>query len=101
MPDQPSEKQPTPPVASTPAEHRKTVQEYAEEYQRLADSQLPVCLGFSARFNMLWDLAGAAPPQIEGRVLSIDGKRHHGNQQRLAGVRCAQLAAEGCPAVEA
>jgi hypothetical protein len=73
MPDQPSEKQPTPPVASTPAEHRKTVQEYAEEYQRLADSQLPVCLGFSARFNMLWDLAGAAPPQTEGRVLGIMG----------------------------
>jgi hypothetical protein len=37
------------------------------------DAELPVNLGFSARLNMLWDLAGAAPPQIEGRVLSIMG----------------------------
>jgi len=52
---------------------RKPVQEYAEEYQRIADSQLPLCLGFSARLNMLWDLAGAAPAQTEGRVLGIMG----------------------------
>lgn len=52
---------------------RKTVQEYAEEYQQLADAQLPACLGFSARLNMLWDLAGAAPSQTEGRVLGIMG----------------------------
>jgi hypothetical protein len=51
----------------------KSVQEYAEEYRRLADSQLPLCLGFSARLNMLWDLAGAAPAQTEGRVIGVMG----------------------------
>ncbi len=51
----------------------KTVQDYAQEYLQVADDELPVSLGFSARLNMLWDLAGAAPPQIEGRVLSILG----------------------------
>jgi hypothetical protein len=51
----------------------KSVAEYAGEYQRLMDVELPVSLGFSARLNMLWDLAGAAPPQIEGRVISILG----------------------------
>lgn len=54
-------------------DNRKTVQEYAEQYQRIADSQLPLCQGFSARLNMLWDLAGAAPAQTEGRVLGIMG----------------------------
>ena len=49
----------------------KSVEEYALEYQRLMDEELPSCLGFSARLNMLWDLAGVAPPQIEGRVISI------------------------------
>jgi hypothetical protein len=39
----------------------------------LADAELPASLGFSARLNMLWDLAGAAPPQAEGRVLAILG----------------------------
>lgn len=52
---------------------KKTVQEYAEEFQRLADTQAPFCLGFSARLNMLWDLAGAAPAQTEGRVIGIMG----------------------------
>jgi len=51
----------------------RTVQDYAEEFQQIMDAELPVSLGFSARLNMLWDLAGAAPPQIEGRVLSILG----------------------------
>jgi hypothetical protein len=51
----------------------KTMEERAAHYQRLMDEELPVSLGFSARLNMLWDLAGAAPPQIEGRVLSILG----------------------------
>jgi hypothetical protein len=53
--------------------HKKSVQEYAEEYQQMADSQLPLCLGFSARLNMLWDLARAAPSQTEGRVLGVMG----------------------------
>jgi len=45
----------------------------AERYAMLAQEELPVSLGFSARLNMLWDLAGAAPPQTEGRVLSLLG----------------------------
>lgn len=52
---------------------RKSVQEYAQEFQQIADTQLPLCLGFSARLNMLWDLAGAAPAQTEGRVLGVMG----------------------------
>ena len=37
------------------------------------EEELPVSLGFSARLNMLWDLSGAAPSQIEGRVISVLG----------------------------
>ena len=51
----------------------KTMEEYAAQYQSLMDTELPASLGFSARLNMLWDLAGAAPPQIEGRVISVLG----------------------------
>ncbi len=51
----------------------KSVDEFAEEYAQLRDEELPVSLGFSARLNMLWDLAGAAPPQTEGRVISVMG----------------------------
>ena len=60
-------------VDSFSLDKTKTMEERAADYQRLADAELPVSLGFSARLNMLWDLAGAAPPQIEGRVLSILG----------------------------
>ena len=52
---------------------RKTPLEYAEDYAQLAEEELPVSLGFSARFNMLWDLADIVPSQIEGRTLSILG----------------------------
>lgn len=52
---------------------RKTVDDYAAHYMALAQDKLPVCLGFSARLNMLWDLAGAAPSQVEGRVLGVMG----------------------------
>lgn len=51
----------------------KNVQQYAMDFQRLAETQLPVCLGFSARLNMLWDLAAAAPAQTDGRVLAVMG----------------------------
>lgn len=51
----------------------KTLEEYAREFETAMDSELPVSLGFSARLNMLWDLAGAAPPQTEGRVISVLG----------------------------
>lgn len=51
----------------------KTVEEYSRQFEQLMESELPVSLGFSARLNMLWDLAGAAPPQTEGRVISVLG----------------------------
>lgn len=54
--------------------HRpRTVEEYALEFDALMDPELPLSLGFSARLNMLWDLAGAAPPQTEGRVIGVLG----------------------------
>jgi len=63
---------------------RKTLPEYAEDYAQLAEDELPVSLGFSARFNMLWDLADVVPSQIEGRTLSILGIN---NKWREAEVR--------------
>lgn len=51
----------------------KSVEDYAREFEQAMDAELPISLGFSARLNMLWDLAGAAPPQTEGRVISILG----------------------------
>lgn len=57
----------------TENENTTDVAELAERYAELAKGELPVCLGFSARLNMLWDLAGAAPPQTDGRVLSLLG----------------------------
>ncbi len=51
----------------------KTLEEYALAFEQAMDGELPVSLGFSARLNMLWDLAGAAPPQTEGRVISVLG----------------------------
>ena len=50
-----------------------TVEEFAERYAQMKDDELPVSLGFSARLNMLWDLAGVVPSQTEGRVISILG----------------------------
>ena len=58
-------------MEKSPLDKSKTVEEYAEQYQQLKDDELPVSLGFSARLNMLWDLSGAAPPQTEGRVISV------------------------------
>jgi hypothetical protein len=45
----------------------------SEQYASLCDEELSPSLGFSARLNMLWDLAGAVPGQTEGRVLAILG----------------------------
>ena len=39
-------------------------------YGKTALDEMPVCLGFSARLNMLWDLAGIGPALNNGRVLS-------------------------------
>ncbi|MEP1592919.1 MAG: hypothetical protein ABJK20_00030, partial [Halieaceae bacterium] len=53
------------------ASESKTVQQYAAEYQALCDTELLPALGFSARLNMLWDLAAAAPSQFDGRVSGV------------------------------
>lgn len=58
-------------MAEGTLQQSKTVDDYAQQYQQLMDTELPVSLGFSARLNMLWDLSGAAPSQIEGRVISV------------------------------
>lgn len=52
---------------------KKTLEDYAAQYASLARDTLPATLGFSARLNMLWDLAGVAPSQVEGRVLGVMG----------------------------
>lgn len=49
----------------------KSIDEYAADYRQTMETELAPCLGFSARLNMLWDLAAAVPPQIEGRVISV------------------------------
>ena len=43
----------------------------AARYRELAQDKLPAQMGFSARLNMLWDLAGIVPSQVEGRVLAL------------------------------
>lgn len=45
----------------------------AADYAARAMDKLPTHLGFSARLNMLWDLAGVVPSQFEGRVLAVLG----------------------------
>ena len=45
----------------------------AAAYAAQALENLPTYLGFSARLNMLWDLAGVVPAQVEGRVLAVLG----------------------------
>jgi len=58
-------------AAAEPAAGGKSPEAYASEYAARADTRLPPCMGFSARLNMLWDLAGVAPSQLEGRVLGL------------------------------
>lgn len=53
------------------ADNRKSLEECAGEYGEIAQDKLPPSLGFYARLNMLWDLAGVAPSQFEGRVLGV------------------------------
>ena len=60
-------------TAGAESSSRKTVQEYAREYEQLKEDELPLSLGFSARLNMLWDLADVVPSQLEGRTLAILG----------------------------
>ena len=52
---------------------RKPIREYAQDYEQLKEDELPITLGFSARLNMLWDLADVVPSQVEGRTLAILG----------------------------
>lgn len=59
--------------ADTGTTQRKPVQDYARQFRELSEDQPPTALGFSARLNMLWDLAGVAPPLDEGRVISLLG----------------------------
>ena len=58
-------------MVSTSSAKPTAIEEYAEQYAQLRDDELPVSLGFSARLNMLWDLAGVVPAQTEGRVISV------------------------------
>jgi hypothetical protein len=55
----------------TDTEPHTTVDASAIEYQLCSERELPTSLGFSARLNMLWDLAGIVPAQSEGRISSI------------------------------
>ncbi len=71
MPDDQVTTTETPDPNSLSVPQRKTIQEYCAEYQQIVETELPISLGFSSRMNMLWDLAGAAPPHIEGRITSI------------------------------
>ena len=57
------------PSADTP--EANTINASAIEYQLCSAPELPTSLGFSARLNMLWDLAGVVPSQTEGRISSI------------------------------
>ena len=50
-----------------------TPEALAARYAELAQDKLPAQMGFSARLNMLWDLAGIVPTQAEGRVLAVLG----------------------------
>ena len=65
----PAKKSPSAPPESAP--NTRSVQDYADEYQRLSESELPTRSGFSARLNMLWDLAAAAPSQFDGRLSGV------------------------------
>lgn len=50
---------------------RPAVAELARRYRESAASDSSAALGFSARLNLLWDLSGLVPSQLEGRVLAI------------------------------
>ncbi|MEP0201077.1 MAG: hypothetical protein ABJ084_12110 [Halioglobus sp.] len=56
---------------SDEAHEANTIDASAIEYQLCSVAELPTSLGFSARLNMLWDLAGVVPSQTEGRISSI------------------------------
>ncbi|NQX88444.1 MAG: hypothetical protein HRT77_07250 [Halioglobus sp.] len=51
----------------------ETLEAVAQQYTASSDAEMPVSLGFSARLNMLWDLANVVPAQTEGRLTSVLG----------------------------
>jgi len=57
--------------SSTDSPDSSPIDASAIEYQLCSVLELPTSLGFSARLNMLWDLAGVVPSRAEGRVSSI------------------------------
>ncbi|MCB1675699.1 MAG: hypothetical protein KDI01_05385 [Halioglobus sp.] len=71
MPDDKESGAPGVASAADTAGAHLSVQDYACRFRQTMDDAVPVSPGFSARLNMLWDLAGAAPPQTEGRVIGI------------------------------
>lgn len=56
---------------NAPGEARPGVEELARRYRESPQTDSATALGFSARLNLLWDLADLAPSQLEGRVLGI------------------------------
>lgn len=50
---------------------RPPVEELSRRYRAISPPDSSVAMGFSARLNLLWDLAGVVPGQLEGRVLAI------------------------------
>lgn len=56
---------------ATPDQSRPTPAELAERYAALGDEPTPPPLGFSARLNLLLDLAAVVPARTEGRVLGV------------------------------
>lgn len=56
---------------TTPRNTRPSVEELGRRYRAISPPDSSVATGFSARLNLLWDLAGVVPGQLEGRVLAI------------------------------
>ena len=50
-----------------------SVEESADQFAQIREEEVPVSLGFSARLNMLWDLAAVVPAQTDGRVIGVMG----------------------------
>ena len=57
--------------ANNESRNPNPVRTYAEQFKLLEAAEPPNSFGFSARLNMLWDLSGAGPSQIEGRATGV------------------------------
>ena len=60
-------------MANTAEGSPTSVEESADQYSQMREEEVPVSLGFSARLNMLWDLAAVVPAQTDGRVIGVMG----------------------------